>query len=244
MDDNPDIDPSYKANLLTLDKNSKERLLYGNWEYDDDPAALISYDKILACFTNNFEHLKGSGYITADLARFGSDKIVQGNWNGWRVKIKHWKKESLKITGGMIEHDRLTYGVTIDNVICDDDGLGGGLVDFMGYKGFVNNSSPLVNPETGLPENYNNLKSQCYFRLAKRINEGGLYIDCDDADIKQMIIEELEQVKQYNMDKDGKKQVLPKDKVKEILGRSPDFADMLMMREWFELEQKMLYAVI
>jgi phage terminase large subunit len=37
------------------------------------------------------------------------------------------------------------------------------------------------------------------------------------------------------MDKDGKRQVLPKDKVKEIIGRSPDFADTLMMREYFEL---------
>lgn len=37
------------------------------------------------------------------------------------------------------------------------------------------------------------------------------------------------------MDKDGKKQVIPKDKVKELLGRSPDYSDMLMMRCWFEL---------
>ena len=63
-----------------------------------------------------------------------------------------------------------------------------------------------------------------------------MFIDCDDVGIKAQIIQELEQVKQYNMDKDGKRQVLPKDKVKEIIGRSPDFADTLMMREWFELK--------
>lgn len=40
------------------------------------------------------------------------------------------------------------------------------------------------------------------------------------------------------MDKDGKKSVLPKEQVKEVLGRSPDFADTLMMREWFELRPK------
>jgi phage terminase large subunit len=50
-----------------------------------------------------------------------------------------------------------------------------------------------------------------------------------------LIIEELEWVKQYEMDKDGKKRVLPKEKIKEAIGRSPDFADMLMMREWFEI---------
>jgi phage terminase large subunit len=37
------------------------------------------------------------------------------------------------------------------------------------------------------------------------------------------------------MDKDGKKAVIPKDKVKENIGRSPDYSDTLMMREYFDL---------
>lgn len=123
-------------------------------------------------------------------------------------------------------------------MLCDEDGVGGGIVDFMTYKGFVNNSSPLVNTVTLQPENFSNLKSQCYFKLAERINRGGLFLDIKDIKIKADIIQELEQVKQHNMDKDGKKQILPKDKVKEAIGRSPDFADMLMMREWFELKPK------
>ena len=44
------------------------------------------------------------------------------------------------------------------------------------------------------------------------------------------------------MDKDGKRTVLPKDKVKDILGRSPDFADTLMMREWFELRPQVNWS--
>ena len=39
-----------------------------------------------------------------------------------------------------------------------------------------------------------------------------------------------------------KKGVVPKDKVKEMLGRSPDFADTIMMREWFELKPKRIFA--
>ena len=101
---------------------------------------------------------------------------------------------------------------------------------------------PLPNPVTKQDENYANLKSQCYFRLAERINKAGLFIDCDDIEIKRQVIQELEQVKQYNMDKDGKRTVLPKDKVKDILGRSPDFADTLMMREWFELKPQVNWS--
>lgn len=238
VEDNPDVDPSYRENLLKLDKNSKERLLYGNWEYDDDPSALISYDKILDCFTNTFLE-GGEKYITADIARLGSDKIVVCVWDGWNcIEIKTLHKEKLNITGEMIEALRIKHQIAKSNVLCDEDGVGGGIIDFMNYKGFVNNSKALPNPVTKVDSNYNNLKSQCYFRLADRINKAGIYIACNESDVKTQIIEELEQVKQFNMDKDGKNQILPKDKVKELIGRSPDFADALMMREWFDLKPK------
>jgi hypothetical protein len=32
--------------------------------------------------------------------------------------------------------------------------------------------------------------------------------------------------------------VISKDKIKEVLGRSPDYADTLMMRMWFELRPR------
>jgi phage terminase large subunit len=233
--DNPYVSQDYIDNLRKSDKVTVERLLNGNFEYDDDPAALIPYDKIIDCFSNDFDTLRGEKFITADLARLGGDKIIVGVWNGWRVKIHAYQKQRLNVTGAAIEEHRKKAGISKSNVVCDDDGLGGGVVDYEGYKGFVNNSRALPNPQTFEDENYHNLKSQCYYRLAERINKGGLYIECDDPETKRLIIQELEQVKQHNMDKDGKRQVLPKDKVKEIIGRSPDFADTLMMREYFEL---------
>ena len=240
--DNPYISPHYIESLKGLDKNSRERLLNGNWEYDDDPAALMSYDKILDCFTNNFDSLRGDRYITVDVARFGSDKTVIGLWDGWKVKLMPFKGYSVKETAKEVLRQQVLYNIPLSRVIADEDGVGGGVVDITGCKGFVNNSRPLPNPITKQDENYANLKSQCYFRLAERINKAGLFIDCDDIEIKRQVIQELEQVKQYNMDKDGKRTVLPKDKVKEILGRSPDFADTLMMREWFELKPQVNWS--
>jgi Flp pilus assembly CpaF family ATPase len=38
------------------------------------------------------------------------------------------------------------------------------------------------------------------------------------------------------VDSEGKKAVMQKDLVKEALGRSPDYWDTIMMREWFELK--------
>lgn len=242
IDDNPFISKHYKENLLQLDSNSKQRLLYGNWEYDNDPSTLIQYEKILDCFSNGFVP-SGDAYITADIARFGSDKTVIGIWNGFRVRLFGFRHLSVSEVAEKIRQISSENSIPLSKIIADEDGVGGGVVDILGCKGFVNNSMALVNQDAPFndkgekpKENYINLKSQCYFRLAERINKGGLFIDCDDIEIKNAVIQELEQVKQYNMDKDGKRQILPKDKVKEAIGRSPDFADTLMMREWFELQ--------
>jgi phage terminase large subunit len=237
--DNPDIDPTYYNNLLKLDKNSKERLLYGNWEYDDDPAALIRFDAINNIFTNSFAP-KGEKYITADIARFGKDKTAVGVWDGYRVKIYTYKGLKVTESAAKIEELRQANNVPLSNVIADEDGVGGGVVDILECQGFVNNSRPLDNPITGEPENYDNLKSQCYYLLAEDINSNTIYVEGVDADVKEMIVQELEQVKQYQMDRDGKKRVIPKDKVKEIIGRSPDYSDLLMMRKWFDMKPKLI----
>lgn len=240
VDDNPDISKHYRENLLSLDKASKERLLYGNWEYDDDPATLIEYDKILDCFTNNFV-IGGENYISADIARFGSDKTVINVWQGFRCQIYVYAKKSVQEVADIIKGLQMQFKVPNNNTIADEDGVGGGVVDILKCKGFVNNSRPFINPITLKDDNFSNLKSQCYFKLAEMINKGEIFVDCNDSVIRELLTQELEQVKQYNMDKDGKKQIIPKDKVKEVLGRSPDYSDALMMRMYFEFAPKFVF---
>lgn len=235
--DNPHISPHYIESLKKLDKNSRERLLNGNWEYDDDPSALINYDAILQAFTNDIIQ-PGQKWITADIARFGKDTTTIALWDGWRVFISQYKGLRTTETAEKIRELQVAHQIPSMRVIVDEDGVGGGVVDQLLCVGFVNNSRPI-----GV-ENYRNLKSQCYYKLADRINSGGLHIICHDPKIKQSIIEELEQVKQYNMDKDGKKEVMPKEKVKEVLGRSPDFSDVLMMRELGELNVQITWGAI
>lgn len=231
LTDNPFISRHYKENLMSLDLASKQRLLFGNWEYDDDPAALMNINKINNIFTNDFIP-GGEKYITADIARFGSDTTTIMVWNGLRVeRILQLRKKATTDISQMIQHLRRMYQVPMSNVVIDEDGIGGGVVDQLdGCYGFVNNSSALGG------ENFANLKSQCYFKLAELVNEGKIYVNCPDIDIKGQLIEELEQVKQKDMDKDGKRAVVGKDKVKELIGRSPDLSDSLMMRMVFEID--------
>jgi hypothetical protein len=241
VDDNPFISKHYKQNLLTLDKESKERLLFGNWEYLSDPSSLIDYDKIINSFSNDFVS-SGDKYITCDVARFGNDSTVIGVWSGYRVKVYRYSKKSIVEVSQIVRQLMAENSVPISNVLLDEDGVGGGAVDILACKGFVNNSSPLENPISRTKDNFDNLKSQCYFKLAEKINSDEIFIDCP-TNFKQMIVEELEQVKQKSVDNDAKKGIIPKDKVKEKIGRSPDFSDMLAMRMWFEFKPKFVVGV-
>lgn len=233
--DNPYISKHYIDNLQSLDEASKQRLLHGNWRYDNDDSKLIEYDNILNCYTNDFV-LIGDSYISADVARFGSDKAVIIYWKGYRAeKILQYGKSSITELKEVVLKLSRQYGIPMSNVIVDEDGVGGGLVDILGCKGFVNGSKPF--DENGMPVQYRNLKSQCYFHLAKKINANEVYINAN-TEQKEAITQELEHIKRHNIDKDGKLEVLPKEQVKKLINRSPDYADALMMRMYFELVPK------
>lgn len=230
--DNENISQHYIESLKSLDQISKERLLFGNWEYDSDPSRLMEFDAILSLFTNeNVE--QGKKYISCDVARFGDDRTIILVWDGF--KIIHYKKlskASVVETANEIKSIAKQYMIANSNIVIDEDGVGGGVVDMItGCKGFVNNSKALNG------ENYSNLKTQCYYKLASFINDKKLSWCEIDIDTKQSLIEELEQVKAKDIDKDGKMSIVSKDRIKEILGRSPDISDALMLRCYFEIQK-------
>ena len=235
--ENPFLEKGYIDNLDSItDKITKERLKYGNWEYEDSENALINYDRILDVFLN--EHVKaGKKYITADIARFGKDKTVIGLWNGWRLeRIIVLEKSSVPECIKMIRQLASVNGIPMSQVVVDEEGIGGGVVDGLSCKGFVNNSKPIE--VKGKQCNYNHLKSQCSFMVADIINDAGLYVATNEEAEKTMIEEELEQIKSDTLDSDGKMAIIKKEKVKDLLGRSPDYSDMMIMRYYFELPHR------
>jgi len=229
--DNPHLPQSYLDSLLSLDDNSKQRLYFGNWEYDNDPAKLIDYEKIQNIFTNDFIE-GGEKYISADIARYGSDKMVIMVWSGFKViEVFTLAKSSITETAQAIRDLSHKHSVPLTNIIADEDGVGGGVVDIIGCKGFVNNSKAM--PVDGQIVQYQNLKTQCYFKLAEMIQASQIYVNCKEGNVIDDMTKELEQVKRDKIDSDGKLQIIPKDKVKELIGRSPDYSDALMMRMYF-----------
>ena len=233
--DNPWIDhKKYKDNVLKTNNKVKiERLLYGNFEYDDDPAKIFEIDSIYDLFTNTVEKSEDK-YLSCDVARKGRDKTVIIYWEGLKaVKIESFAVTLTSRTRQLLENRAEAYRVPRSHIIVDEDGVGGGVVDELeGCVGFVNNSRALEG------ENYMNLKTQCYFNFADSVNKCKMAIGGIEEADKTLLIEELEQIKQKNIDKDGKIAIEGKDKIKEMIGRSPDIADALMMRFYFEIESE------
>ena len=227
--DNTYISKHYEKQLFELDELSKQRLLYGNWEYDVSNDNLIEYDAILSLF--NQQGIDGDKYITCDVARFGSDKTVIMLWQGLHLKyVRTLLKSAVNDVVDEIKKLQQENQVNLTNIIVDEDGVGGGVKDYLRCKGFINNARALKN------ENYQNLKTQCYYKLADLINKGQIGISCSDVNVKNYIIEECEQVRTKDADKDNRLQIVQKDTVKGILGRSPDYSDALAMRMYYEID--------
>jgi PBSX family phage terminase large subunit len=235
--DNPYLHPSYLKSLLRLDKNSKERLYYGNWEYDDDPSTLIEMDAIMDYFNPKHIERDGFKYMTIDVARKGKDKTVFRIWDNWLCTHRYEMAISKvnEVVDKGIELQK-KHGVSSSHTVADEDGVGGGVVDYLNCKGFVNNSKALND------ENYDNLKSQCSIIMADMIQNRLAGEICNNKDIRDQVAEEMEQVKMKNIDKDGKLAIIPKDLMKEKIGRSPDDWDSIMMRAFFHIAPKTIIS--
>lgn len=245
--DNPFIEAGYIEQLQNIkDKVRKERLLHGNFDYDDDDNMLMTYDAIDDMFTAEGRvKAEGDHYLIIDVARFGADEskfyVFHGNLCTFRKTVKGKRVTEVAEDGKEIA---IRFNIPMSRVIADDDGVGGGVVDILRCKGFVNGSSALENPANSNKEFYENLKTQCTYMAADQINkrETGFAHTVVNPAFKEKFVEEAEQVKRRDPDSDGKLKIMRKEDVKELIGRSPDDWDCFMMRQWFRLKPKKAWA--
>lgn len=233
-DQNEYLTEDYREGLDNItDEATKARLKFGDWEYDGDPTTLIDYDAIVDLFRNNHVKIdKSDKVITADVAMQGSDLFVIGVWYGFvLMEIKTMDKSNGKQIIDAIVDMQMRHGVRNSNVIYDADGVGafvggdGGFID--GAQAFNNGARPEGK------ENYENLKTQCYYYLAKSVKAGEMWLkDITETNLKERAKKEFEMIKSRDNDKDGKIKMIAKIEVKKRLGTSPDITDMCAMRMW------------
>lgn len=226
-DDNPHLPQSYLDKLSRLSERDRKRLKDGDWDYDESNDRLYHYDDLLRCFRDEIVGNK-TKYITADIAALGNDKTIIGLWDGMTLTSIHTLEH--KYPNEVAEYIRqlsIEHNVRLSNIVVDADGLGIGVVGILKCQAF-NNGGKSTQPEV-----YLNLKSECYFKLAEDISNNQITFVIKEH--KQNIIQQLEVVRNYTANTEKKKQVTPKDIIKRMHGFSPDIADMIMMRKYFDL---------
>lgn len=224
--DNPHISPVYIESLQMLPDIDRKRLLEGDWDYDETKDRLYEYDDLLRCFRPSTT--LGDKFITADIARMGDDRTVIVVWNNLHAeKFVVLKHKPINEVVDTINELIKSQSVRLSNVLVDEDGIGGGVVDFIRCKGFLNGSK-------AVRENYMNLKSDCYFKLGELISSNAITFESTHKDT---IVKELEMIRREKIDSDGKLRVTNKEDLKKRHGISPDFADAIMMRAFYELKK-------
>ena len=191
----------------------------------EDRTQIIKNSKILEIFTNSFAEA-GQMYLSADVA-FLNDRAVLAVWNGLQIvdALVYRGIGAAELLRKILELEQI-YKIPRTNIIYDSDGLGNYLRDsLVGAVAFNNNHS------AGSPE-YANIKIRLYYMLADYISNNKIYVKHQfDEQTKCELIEELQCIK--SKESDTRYGLLSKKEVKEIIGRSPDITDSLMMRMFY-----------
>jgi hypothetical protein len=165
----------------------------------------------------------------------GRDKFIAGYWNGLICNVAvDMAKSSGKQIELKLKELKISNSVGNSRIIADSDGLGAYLESYIrNIKTFHGGSSAINKKEFGI------LKDECGFKLAELINNRKMKIVCSSKQ-EESIKQELSIcLKRDSVDVD-KKRMIKKDKMKSLLGHSPDYLDMLLMRMFFELKKNII----
>lgn len=192
---------------------------------DDNPSALISLASVMAA-QQRWENdtSKGGGVratIGVDVAREGDDKsVVVTRIGDYISDIQSWQGlDSFALADKVIEATRRVSGV-YDTVNVDEIGYGAGVVDVLRKKK-INVRGINVSRKASKDE-YLNQRAEYYFLLRR-------WLLGTTACLKPHTDLEKELTSINVKFPNGKTQIEEKSIMKRTLGRSPDFADALML---------------
>lgn len=250
--DNPFIPP------LEIEKAKKE-LDFDTYqqeflaEYLDNAGSLFKYEALVDVFSNTITK-ENAKYLTVDIADDGSDKTKFSFWEG----LEEYRREEFERlnTESIIQKIReyaATERIPYSQIACDAIGVGAGVASSSlldGIIGFKSSFAPIktdmdivrlpnvsYTSTAPLVSDYKNLRSQCVFTLADKVNNH-LIASRVTGRQKENVIEELATYQDASQG-DGKRMATMKEDVKAIIGRSPDDSDCWVMRMFFEIRNKM-----
>lgn len=251
-----EVNPSYLANLMAQDADTKAALLGACWKAGTSPTDVYDYNAFKGLF-DNVKSVSNTGkFITADIAMKGSNKFVVFYWEGRElVNIEVMAKSDGKDVIDLIAAVAENYGVQNRFIVYDADGVGSFVNGFIRGAVPFNGGLPAIEIKDSISnklikENYQNLKTQCFYRSGASVERGEMKISPlvankmydDKMTIRQRFMYERKAIQRDKVDMDGKLRIIPKDQMKAKLnGESPDLLDAFSMREMFDIKPSKIF---
>lgn len=224
-------------------------------EYIENEGALFRYNCLVDTFSNTIDK-RGEKYLIIDVADDGTDKTV---FSFWEDLEEYQREEFQGLHSDQIimkvreyaQKDQIPYS----HIAVDGIGVGAsiassplltGIINFKSSYGAIKTDMDIVRlPNKGyvqdapaLTSDFKNLRSQCVFTLADKVNNHLIASKVTGA-FKERVIEELSTYQDASLG-DGKRMATKKEEVKELLGRSPDHSDTWIMRMYFEVRERVV----
>lgn len=165
---------------------------------------------------------------SCDPARMGDDDcVIYGGISG-RIVEEDIQAQSRadSVCSRVLQVNKKIGG---NHILCEADGLGGPICDFLRKlkPDNVYLQEVYMNGAAEDSEHYANMRAQMYFYAKEQVEQGKEQIP-DDEYLKQ----ELVATKYFYNIKTGKIQLIPKEDIKDDIGRSPNRADAWVMNVW------------
>lgn len=232
---NPFIPQSYIDTLKTLPRRERKRLLDGDWDYADHDSSLFKSGLIDKAITyelpqpsENFNKVIG-----VDVSDAGRDRTVFSLIdNGVLVTQKcsdvqmNWDRKSEEPLSYLIANELIEFAqrngfqqVNAKNIAVESNGVGVGVRDALRVRGWT--LTEYVNTGQSRSDNY--------YNLMLNMDSGTIKLYKDVSTLGELRKELGAHT--YEMENQEPK-VIKKSKLKETLGRSPDYSDSFMIASW------------
>lgn len=193
---------------------------------DQSDDTLISLRWIEAARGRTHLIATGEKRTGVDIARHGNDDSALFLRKGNIVMdADFWHGNDTMESVGRVKRYIMDHGVDFSSI--DEIGVGAGVVDRLQEQKM---SVAGVNVGEGATdkEHFRNLRAELYWNLRERFREGQISLSRLPSDVYERLSGELTSIR-FKYTSKGQIQIESKDEMKKRLGRSPDFADALML---------------
>ena len=236
-------DPTYLANLIAQDEETRARFLDGNWKYKAAGTDLIKIEHMESFYDNAIQSGDKVRRVTCDAAFDGGDNCVFWAWEGDHIfdiaVCSKDSKKTIEFAKALLERWR----VREENFAYDLIGVG------QVFKGFFPKAIP-YNAKEAVQEKFKgmfyNLKAQSFQYFADHIKDGTYSIAPEllerrfsGRNYKNKTLREIlnEERKCIRFREDDPTRVIDKMRgMKRLIHRSPDFIEGAAIREIFNIK--------